>query len=172
MADYTDDRFKDFKTTQGAYAAPTPAVNAVGRAAGDPHVTGPYDLYSPSGTDWNQTFSQNNPYSPSGTDWGNTFGPNRQRMNGSGGIGSPSGTDWSKTFGRTSGRTSGALAGNTTPPPSPGDIDNTFFGGPTPTPTPTPRPSLAFYRNRLLDSDLSSRDREMYGAGSDFGFLT
>src|SRR5882724_11852887 len=118
-------------------AAATPGgrgITAVGR-------TGPSDVSSPSGTDWNQTFSQNNPYSPSGTDWGNTFGPDRQRMAGSGGIGSPSGTDWSKTFGRTSGRTSGALAGNTTPPPSPGDIDNTFFGGPTPTPTPTPRPS-------------------------------
>src|SRR5947209_2800623 len=55
--------------------------------------------------------------SPSGTDWNATF-------NSPANIGSPrspSGTDWSKTFGRTA----GALAGNTTPPPSPGDIDNT-----------------------------------------------
>lgn len=155
-----DDLYKPYDQTE---SQKPPTVNAVGR---DPHVTGPYDPNSPSGTDWNQTFGNNNPYSPSGTNWGNTFGANRQRIGS--GIGSPSGTDWSKTFGRTS----GALAGDTTPPPNPGDIDNTFFGGPTPTPTPTPKPSLAFYRNRLSDADLTSRDREMYGAGTEFGFLT
>lgn len=121
------------------------AVNAVGRAAGsDPHVTGPYDRFSPSGTDWNQTFRQNNPYSPSGTDWNKTFGQNLEGVK---------------------------LAGNTTPPPSPGDIDNTFFGGGTPTPTPTPKPSLAYFRRRVSNSNfpLTTRDFEMYGAGADFG---
>lgn len=136
-------------------AAATPSgrgVTAVGR-------TGPYDVSSPSGTDWNQTFGDNNPASPSGTNWNTTFAttngqPNPQY------IGTPSNAVTRARF-----------AGDTTPPPSPGDIDSTFFGGPTPTPTPTPKPSLAFFRARASNSfsPLTRRDYEMYGAGADFG---
>lgn len=151
-------------------AAATPGgrgVTAVGRS-------GPSDLSSPSGTDFNQTFRQNNPYSPSGTNFSTTFAATNtglapsvsrnvltQNPNYQGSLTSATGR--SRDF--------NAFAGKTTPPPTPGDIDDTFFGGPTPTPTPTPRPSLAFFRNRRSNSysPLTARDFERYGAGADFG---
>lgn len=123
-------------------------VNATSRGVG-----------SPSGTDWNQTFGNNNPASPSGTNWNTTFSQ----------IGGQPNPQYSGLPSNAVNR--GALAGNTTPPPSPGDLDDTFFGGPTPTPSPTPKPSLAFFRNRRSNSysPLTARDFERYGAGADFG---
>lgn len=121
-------------------------VNAASRAVG--------------GTDWNQTFGNNNPASPSGTNWNTTFAQTNGQPN-------------PQYQGMPSNAVSrGArFAGDTTPPPSPGDIDSTFFGGPTPTPTPTPKPSLAFFRARASNSfsPLTRRDYDLYGAGADFG---
>jgi hypothetical protein len=166
MADYDPNKPEAAATLGGR------GVTAVGRTAG------PYDLSSPSGTDWNQTFYQNNPYSPSGTDCSKTFGRNNTALPP---IGTPSPTTFSRSavtapyagpdYG--AGGVNRFAAGDTTQPPSPGDIDNTFFGGPAPTPTPTPRPSpaIAFYRSRMQNAvnPLTSYDFERYGLGSEFG---
>src|SRR5205809_6794077 len=90
-------------------------VNAASRAVGSD---------SPSGTDWNQTFGHNNPASPSGTNWNTTFSQ----------IGGQPNPEYQ---GMPSNAVSRArLAGDTTPPPSPGDIASTYFASSTPTPTP------------------------------------
>lgn len=148
---------RGYNSKTGALA-PAPLVTATARASSTPG--------SPSGTDWNATFKGNSPGSPSGTNWNAAFRNNN--------VASPSGTDWQKTF----------------PGASP---------SPTAAPSPYPQTTLAanrpgsfslrldsssdrsqlslantpassFYRDRFANMDVTPRDRQMYGAGSEFGF--
>lgn len=106
---------------------------------------------SPSNTNWNSTFSQNTPESPSGTDWGRTFG-SKQMVNGANRMGGPAsnrGNNFSFDLSPIGDRSGLSL--------SPTAPDSTTA-------------TSQFYRNRTANMDLTKRDHEMYGAGSDYGF--
>jgi hypothetical protein len=89
--------------------------------------------------------------SPSGTNWNSTFGNNSPS--------SPSGTDWAKTFGspRSSvgaGQSSSLFGDNTR-------SGESFSLGISPS---------SDSRQLSIGSDLTSKDHELYGAGTDYGF--
>jgi hypothetical protein len=85
---------------------------------------------------------------------------------------SPSGTDWAKTFGSNS--ASVAAASSTKNPQS---SSFSFSLSPSSDASKlsldsTKTNATDFYRSRLANSDLTSRDKQLYGAGNDFGFTT
>lgn len=96
---------------------------------------------APSNTNWNSTFVQNTPSSPSNT-------------------------DWQKTFGSTNSFASNSAVRN---PQS--AIQKPFSFDLSPS---TDRPQLSLptsdFQDRAANLDLTSRDHELYGAGSDYGF--
>lgn len=160
MAD--DWRFKDFKDTGGAHsrtlAVPTSSFAAANfqnqygnGATPTPTATPPRTnatsriIPSPSNTNWNSTFNQNSPSSPTGTDWAKTFGQK------------PSFVSKPVPARDAAPRTSGGFQFDL----APANTRNQLSLG---------NDVSSFYKDRLADTDLSSRDHELYGAGNDYGF--
>lgn len=98
---------------------------------------------SPSNTNWNSTFNQNSPSSPSGTNWQKTFGQKPSF------VSQPKPTPATP---RTGGFQFDLAPANTRNQLSLGNDVSSF------------------YKDRIADTDLSSRDHELYGAGNDYGF--
>jgi hypothetical protein len=153
-------RFKQFKDTSGAYnrtlavdtpesraqfTAPTPKVNAASRI-----------IPSPSGTNWNATFGKNGglaasgPSSPSGTDWRATFGSRGQKPDDRGQFTNQTGGGFS--FALSPGGDRAGLSLGTGAAPS------------------VQTDATDFYKERVASMDLTKRDYDLYGAGSDYGF--
>lgn len=159
-----DWRFKDFQDTNGAYNQ-TP----VSKPVTDGNVSAAARLNNPSGTNWNATFKGNQPASPSGTNWNATFGNNNPT--------SPSGTNWQKAFPSATPSPSAApspfvqttLAAANRPASFSLGLDRSNYGSQL---SLANTPASSFYRDRFANMDVTPRDRQMYGAGDEFGFHT
>lgn len=97
--------------------------------------------------------------------------------NGNGGnnfISSPSGTDWAKTFGRNAGSSFASVDLGTRQSAMNGSQQKPFSFDLSPqsdrSQTNLGTDASDFYRDRAANMDLTSKDHELYGAGSGYGY--
>lgn len=152
MADQ-DWRFKDFGKSQ------LPSRPGFTNSQATAHMRAPVTamsriIPSPSNTNWNSTFVNNQPTSPSRTDWQKTFGSTNSFASQSAIRAPQSAIQKPFSFGLSPMNDRSSLSLSTTDSqPS------------------TPIIPTSDFSSRLTDADLTPRDHELYGAGPDYGFI-